>query len=108
MKGVAKGVIPGQRESTVAVKMLKGTELLYSFHLNYTRAATFTSILYLLTLAEGSSDKIKKDFLGEAHMLAKFRHPNVLGLLRVVTKSEPILVILPYMPNGDLRGFLRR
>ena len=41
-------------------------------------------------------------------MLAKFRHPNVLGLLRVVTKSEPILVILPYMPNGDLRGFLRR
>ena len=50
----------------------------------------------------------KKDFLGEAHMLAKFNHPNVLGLLRVVTKTEPIMVVLPYMPNGDLRGFLRR
>ena len=57
---------------------------------------------------EGASDVVKKDFLGEAHMLAKFNHPNVLGLLKVVTRTEPILVVLPYMPNGDLRGFLRR
>ena len=58
--------------------------------------------------AEGASDEVKKDFLGEAHMLAKFNHPNVLGLLKVVTRTEPILVVLPYMPNGDLKGFLRR
>jgi serine/threonine protein kinase len=61
-----------------------------------------------LSYAEGASDVVKKDFLGEAHMLAKFSHPNVLGLLKVVTRTEPILVVLPYMTNGDLKGFLRR
>ena len=62
MKGVAKGVIPGQRESTVAIKMLKGTEL-YSFHLNYNRAAIFTSILYLLT-GRGIFRQDKEGLLG--------------------------------------------
>lgn len=65
-------------------------------------------MLYCLDCLEGASEVVRKDFLGEAHMLAKFNHPNVLGLLKVVTKSEPVLVVLPYMPNGDLKSYLRR
>jgi len=48
----------------------------------------------------------KKNFLGEANMLLQFNHPNVLTLLGVVTIDEPVLIIIPFMKNGDLRSFL--
>ena len=41
-------------------------------------------------------------------MLAQFKHANVMGLLGVVTLSEPIMVILHYMAYGDLKTYLRR
>ena len=60
-----------------------------------------------MNTTEGASESVRKDFLGEAHMLAKFKHPNVLELLKVVTKNEPILVIIPFMGNGDLKSYLK-
>lgn len=57
---------------------------------------------------EGASGDDKDDFLGEAYLLSKFNHPNVLTLLGVVTIDEPVLVITPFMKNGDLRTFLAR
>ncbi|XP_064399174.1 uncharacterized protein LOC135345679 isoform X3 [Halichondria panicea] len=74
-----KNVLLGKAESVVAVKMLK----------------------------EGATDSTRKDFLSEAQMLAAFDHSNVLGLLKVVTKSEPVLVIIPFMVNGDLKNYLK-
>jgi len=41
-------------------------------------------------------------------MLAQFKHANVMGLLGVVTVSEPVMVILHYMACGDLKTFLSR
>jgi len=41
-------------------------------------------------------------------MLAQFNHPNVLALLGVVTVEEPVLVVIPFMKNGDLRAFLSK
>ena len=41
-------------------------------------------------------------------MLATFNHSNVMGLLKVVTKSEPVMVVIPFMANGDLRKYLKR
>ena len=55
---------------------------------------------------EGASDNDKKDFLGEAHLLSQFNHPNVLTLLGVVTVDEPVLVVTPFLKNGDLRSFV--
>ena len=39
-------------------------------------------------------------------MLLQFSHPNVLALAGVVTIEEPILVIIPFMENGDLQSLL--
>ena len=61
-----------------------------------------------LSVVEGASDESKKDFLGEAQLLSQFNHPNVLTLLGVVTTDDPVLVITPYMKNGDLHSFLTR
>lgn len=57
---------------------------------------------------EGATESVRKDFLSEAHMLAQFKHANVMGLLGVVTVSEPVMVILHYMACGDLKTFLSR
>ena len=61
-----------------------------------------------LSNVEGASDENKNDFLGEAQLLSQFHHPNVLSLLGVVTVDDPVLVITPYMKNGDLHSFLTR
>jgi len=41
-------------------------------------------------------------------MLLQFNHPNVLGLVGIVTVDDPILVITPFMAGGDLRSLLAR
>ncbi|XP_015748613.1 PREDICTED: tyrosine-protein kinase receptor Tie-1-like isoform X2 [Acropora digitifera] len=35
-------------------------------------------------------------------------HPHVVKLLGCVTKSDPLLVLIEYIPYGDLLGFLRK
>jgi serine/threonine protein kinase len=60
-------------------------------------------------IPDDADDRMQKDFLGEAQLLAKFgTHPNVMGLLKVVRQSKPLLVILSFMPHGDLRNYLRK
>ena len=52
-----------------------------------------------------------KELVAETAIMKKFSHPNVLQLLGVCVDSsddDMFKVILPYMPNGDLRSFLRK
>ncbi|XP_065909298.1 tyrosine-protein kinase receptor UFO-like isoform X2 [Dysidea avara] len=52
-----------------------------------------------------------KELVAETAIMKNFSHPNVLQLLGVCVDSsddDMFKVILPYMPNGDLRGFLRK
>ncbi|XP_065913515.1 uncharacterized protein [Dysidea avara] len=64
------------------------------------------TVVAVKTLKESASDDDKKNFLGEAYMLLYFDHPNVLELLGVITLEEPILVVIPFLENGDLRTLL--
>lgn len=64
--------------------------------------------LFYTGIPEGATENVRKDFLGEAQMLASFKHSNVMGLLKVVTRSEPVLIVIPYMSNGDLKNYLKR
>uniref|UniRef100_A0A914ZNN2 receptor protein-tyrosine kinase n=1 Tax=Parascaris univalens TaxID=6257 RepID=A0A914ZNN2_PARUN len=60
------------------------------------------------TLKPGSSEKAKSDFLMEASIMGQFEHENVIRLIGVVTKSEPIMIITEFMENGSLDQFLRK
>ncbi|KAK6103620.1 Protein tyrosine kinase family protein [Brugia pahangi] len=60
------------------------------------------------TLKPGSSDKAKGDFLMEASIMGQFTHENVIRLIGVVTKNEPIMIVIEYMENGSLDQFLRK
>ena len=50
------------------------------------------------------SDRVK--FLREAAIMGQFVHKNVVQLHGVVTEEENIMIILEYMPKGDLEEIL--
>ena len=64
---------------------------------------------YMKIIIDNADEKTRKNFLGEAQLLAKFgSHPNVMSLLKVSCHSIPMLVVLWYMPHGDLKHYLRK
>ena len=80
------------------------------------------------TVKGGVSETDRVKFLQEAAINGQFRHPNIVKLHGVVTVGEPVMkcllycvlrnekrntcffmqlmIVLEYLPNGDLRTFL--
>ncbi|XP_020600918.1 proto-oncogene tyrosine-protein kinase receptor Ret-like [Orbicella faveolata] len=82
---VAKGTATGLRgrpgKTTVAVKMLK----------------------------YNSPESNRRDLLRELDTMKQLKpHPHVIKLLGCVTETEPLMVIIEYVPYGDLLGYLRK
>ncbi|KAH8279127.1 hypothetical protein KR026_002055 [Drosophila bipectinata] len=75
----APGLVPGQEDLLVAVKMLK----------------------------DDASDQMQMDFEREACLLAEFDHPNIVKLLGVCALGRPMCLLFEYMAPGDLSEFLR-
>ena len=48
-----------------------------------------------------------KDFIAEAQIMKKIRHPNLLQLYAVCTQEEPIYIITELMKHGSLLEYLR-
>ena len=55
------------------------------------------------TLKAGSSVEEKIDFLSEADMMKRFEHKNIVKLLGVCTRNEPVYTVMKYMLYGDLK-----
>lgn len=58
------------------------------------------------TLKVGSSAEEKVDFLSEAEVMKGFDHKNIVKLLGVCTKLEPIYTVMEFMLFGDLKNYL--
>ncbi|XP_073988410.1 uncharacterized protein isoform X2 [Rhodnius prolixus] len=58
------------------------------------------------TLKVGSTTEEKLDFLSEAEVMKRFDHKNIVQLLGVCTKNEPVYTIMEFMLYGDLKTFL--
>ena len=48
-----------------------------------------------------------KDFLAEAQIMKKLRHPKLIQLYAVCTQDEPIFIITELMRHGSLLEFLQ-
>ena len=55
------------------------------------------------TLKMGSSLEEKIDFLSEADMMKRFDHRNIVKLLGVCTRNEPVYTVMEFMLYGDLK-----
>ncbi|CAI9151426.1 unnamed protein product [Rangifer tarandus platyrhynchus] len=72
--------LPGKREIYVAIKMLKA----------------------------GYSEKQRWDLPSEASVMGQFDHPNIIHLEGVVTKSQPVMIIMEFTEIDALDSFLRQ
>eukprot|EP00049_Salpingoeca_infusionum_P004816 m.84059 g.84059 ORF g.84059 m.84059 type:complete len:711 (-) comp12736_c0_seq5:226-2358(-) len=57
------------------------------------------------TLKEDTMDA--EDFLTEANVMKKMKHPNLVQLLGVCTRERPLFIITEFMVNGCLLDYLR-
>ena len=58
------------------------------------------------TLNSQCSELDRVKFLREAAIMGQFVHNNVVQLHGVVTEEENMMIVLEYMPKGNLREFL--
>ncbi|CAK9812828.1 Insulin-like peptide receptor [Anthophora plagiata] len=58
------------------------------------------------TLKVGSSTEEKLDFLSEVEVMKRFEHKNIIKLLGVCIKNEPVLTVMEFMLYGDLKTYL--
>ena len=49
----------------------------------------------------------KEQFLAEANIMKKLRHPKLIQLYAVVTVDEPFLIVTELMSKGSLLDFFR-
>lgn len=47
------------------------------------------------------------DFLAEASIMKKLKHPNLIQLYAVCTIEEPIYIVTELMKNGSLLDYLQ-
>ncbi|XP_078379826.1 fibroblast growth factor receptor 1-A-like isoform X2 [Oculina patagonica] len=80
-KATAWNIRGNEENRTVAVKMLKAN----------------------------APDSDRKDLLAEVELMKKLKpHPHVIKLMACVTETDPLLVLIEYVPFGDLLGYLRK
>ncbi|CAG9853530.1 unnamed protein product [Phyllotreta striolata] len=58
------------------------------------------------SLKENASAKTQADFQREIELISELKHPNIICLLGVVMKQEPMCMLFEYMSEGDLHEFL--
>jgi serine/threonine protein kinase len=57
------------------------------------------------TLKVGSTMEEKLDFLSEAEVMKRFEHKNIVKLLGVCTKNEPVYTVMEFMLYGKAPHF---
>lgn len=57
-------------------------------------------------LKENASSKTQADFRREIELISDLRHDNIVCILGVVLKEEPLCMLFEYMTQGDLHEFL--
>ncbi|XP_032162220.1 tyrosine-protein kinase transmembrane receptor ROR2 isoform X1 [Mustela erminea] len=77
-KGHLFGPAPGEQSQAVAIKTLK----------------------------DKADGPLREEFRHEALLRARLQHANIVCLLGVVTKDQPLSMVFSYCPHGDLHEFL--
>ncbi|ESO86644.1 hypothetical protein LOTGIDRAFT_51609, partial [Lottia gigantea] len=58
------------------------------------------------TLKENAAPKVQNDFRREVDLMSEMRHPNIVCLLGVSMKQDPMCMLFEYMTHGDLHEYL--
>lgn len=58
------------------------------------------------TLKEDANSKTKIDFKREAELMTDLQHPNIVCLIGVCFREEPMCMLFEFMSEGDLHEYL--
>jgi len=58
------------------------------------------------TLKEYATNKTRNDFEREADLMTDMQHPNIVCLLGVCFRNEPLSMLFEFMSEGDLHEYL--
>ncbi|CAH0549358.1 unnamed protein product [Brassicogethes aeneus] len=64
------------------------------------------SYVAVKSLKENASAKTQADFQREIELISELKHPNIICLLGVVVKQEPMCMLFEFMSEGDLHEYL--
>lgn len=65
----------------------------------------FYIINFIYSNKTGSADK--DEFLSEAQLMKRLRHPKLVQLYAVCSRSDPIYIVTELMCNGALKSYLQ-
>ena len=65
-----------------------------------------STIVAVKSLNSGCTESERVKFLREAAIMGQFLHNNVVRLHGVVIEEQNMMIVLEYMPKGDLREIL--
>lgn len=49
-----------------------------------------------------------EEFMQEAQVMKKLKHPNLVTLIGVCSTDMPMLIVTEFIPHGDMLTYLRR
>ncbi|XP_078223298.1 tyrosine-protein kinase transmembrane receptor ROR2 isoform X5 [Callithrix jacchus] len=78
----------------------------YKGHLLGPAPGEQTQAVAIKTLKDKADGPLREEFRHEAMLRARLQHPNIVCLLGVVTKEQPLSMIFSYCSHGDLHEFL--
>ncbi|XP_065096709.1 tyrosine-protein kinase transmembrane receptor ROR2 isoform X2 [Paramisgurnus dabryanus] len=78
----------------------------YKGHLYGTAPGEQTQVVAIKTVKDKDEGSLKEEFCHEAMLRSRLQHPNIVCLLGVITKEQPMSMIFSYSGHGDLHEFL--
>nr|XP_055065141.1 tyrosine-protein kinase transmembrane receptor ROR2 isoform X2 [Misgurnus anguillicaudatus] len=78
----------------------------YKGHLYGTAPGEQTQVVAIKTVKDKDEGTLKEEFCHEAMLRSRLQHPNIVCLLGVITKEQPMSMIFSYSGHGDLHEFL--
>ena len=80
----------------------------YKLYLYLNRGLKF-AVFYHIPLSERAGEEGQEQFVREISFMQRVgTHRNVLSMIGYWDRSEPIMLILEYVPHGDLLQWLRK
>lgn len=78
----------------------------YKGHLYGTAPGEQTQVVAIKTVKDKDEGTLREEFRHEALLRSRLQHPNIVCLLGVVTKEQPMSMVFSYSGLGDLHEFL--
>jgi len=76
---------------------------------NCLRSGDGNTTVAVKKLKANAPDSDRRDLLSELELMKTLKpHPHVIKLMGCVTESDPLMVLIEYIPFGDLLGYLRK